>query len=74
MTPSGNVFKRVHGDDVRPSDAQGEGLERCIDAHSRLTDLWLDQLLEQGDDEDLVSTLHRREAWLSMMEARQKRG
>jgi hypothetical protein len=36
--------------------------------------LWLDRLIEQGDPGDLVSMVHRQQAWLEMLRARMGRG
>lgn len=72
MRPSSAAFKFVDDGEHTSAKTPADGLERCIDAHARMTGVWLDQLIEQGDDEDLVSTLHRREAWLAMMQDRLK--
>ncbi|WP_273187720.1 hypothetical protein [Hyphomonas adhaerens] len=63
---------------------QGEGdaargvrqdlLKEWMGSHTRILGLWLDRLLEEGDDADLVSMIHRQHAWLSMMQARMERG
>lgn len=66
------------------SALQGEGeaargvrqdlLKEWMGSHTRILGLWLDRLLEEGDDADLVSMIHRQHAWLSMMQARMERG
>ena len=63
---------------------QGEGeaargvrqdlLKEWMGSHTRILGLWLDRLLEEGDDAELVSMIHRQHAWLSMMQARMERG
>jgi hypothetical protein len=63
---------------------QGEGdaargvrqdlLREWMGSHTRILGLWLDRLLEEGDDAELVSMIHRQHAWLSMMQARMERG
>jgi hypothetical protein len=63
---------------------QGEGdaargvrqdlLKEWMGSHTRILGLWLDRLLEDGDDAELVSMIHRQHAWLSMMQARMERG
>lgn len=35
--------------------------------------LWLDRLIEQGDPGDLVSMVHRQQAWLELLRARMVR-
>ena len=32
--------------------------------------LWLDRLIEKGDPGDLISLLHRQQAWLEMLRTR----
>ncbi len=41
-----------------------------IESQSRVIGLWLDQLIAEGDDDELVSTLHRQQAWLEMIRQR----
>ena len=63
---------------------QGEGdaargvrqdlLKEWMGSHTRILGLWLDRLLEEGDDAEHVSMIHRQHAWLSMMQARMERG
>lgn len=55
-------------------NARQELLKEWMGSHTRILGLWLDRLLEEGDDEDLVSMIHRQHAWLSMMQARMERG
>ena len=43
-------------------------------SHTRIPGLWLDRLLEEGDDADLVSMIHRQHAWLCMMQDRMNHG
>lgn len=54
--------------------ARQELLKDWMGSHTRILGLWLDRLLEEGDDEDLISMIHRQHAWLSMMQARMERG
>ncbi|MEZ5945948.1 MAG: hypothetical protein R3C13_08175 [Hyphomonas sp.] len=49
-------------------------LSEWMDSHTRILGLWLDRLIEEGDDADLISMIHRQYAWLSMMQARLDRG
>ncbi len=49
-------------------------LKEWMGSHTRILGLWLDRLLEDGDDAELVSMIHRQHAWLSMMQARMERG
>lgn len=49
-------------------------LKEWMGSHTRILGLWLDRLLEEGDDAELVSMIHRQHAWLSMMQARTERG
>ncbi|MEZ6001382.1 hypothetical protein [Hyphomonas sp.] len=49
-------------------------LKEWMGSHTRILGLWLDRLLEEGDDAELVSMIHRQHAWLSMMQARMERG
>ena len=49
-------------------------LKEWMGSHTRILGLWLDRLLEEGDDAELVSMIHRQHAWLSMMQARMEQG
>jgi hypothetical protein len=53
------------------SPVSGKGpLCDWIDTQSVVLGLWLDRLIEQGDPDDLVSLVHRQQAWLEMMRDR----
>ncbi len=54
--------------------ARQDLLKEWMGSHTRILGLWLDRLLEEGDDAELVSMIHRQHAWLSMMQARMERG
>ena len=41
-----------------------------IDSQANVLGLWLDRLIEAGDPEDLVSLVHRQQAWLQLMRER----
>lgn len=41
-----------------------------IDSQANVLGLWLDRLIEQGDPDDLVSMVHRQQAWLELMRDR----
>ncbi|MFN7180837.1 hypothetical protein [Hyphomonas sp.] len=45
-----------------------------IDTQAGVLGLWLDRLIEQGDPDDLVSLVHRQQAWLELMRDRIRRG
>lgn len=45
-----------------------------IDSQANVLGIWLDRLIEQGDPGDLVSMVHRQQAWLEMLRARMGRG
>lgn len=44
-----------------------------VESQSRVTRLWLDQLIAEGDPNDLVSVIHRQAAWLDLMRERLER-
>lgn len=53
------------------SPASGQGpLCDWLGSQSSVLNLWLDRLIEQGDPDDLVSMVHRQQAWLELMRAR----
>jgi hypothetical protein len=80
----GSADHRPADTSCRCGPLQGEGdaargvrqdlLKEWMGSHTRILGLWLDRLLEEGDDADLVSMIHRQHAWLSMMQARMERG
>ncbi|WP_139792281.1 hypothetical protein [Henriciella litoralis] len=41
-----------------------------IDSQANVTKLWLDQLIAEGDPNDLISLIHRQAAWLDLMRSR----
>jgi hypothetical protein len=45
-----------------------------IDSQANVLGLWLDRLIEQGDPDDLVSMVHRQQAWLELLRTRMIRG
>ena len=88
MRQSGAALKLVsgHAPEIRPAEtrqaehvcdarsARHDLLKDWMGSHTRILGLWLDRLLEEGDDGELVSMIHRQHAWLSMMQARMERG
>jgi|TARA_Y100001947_G_C10207667_1_gene247760 hypothetical protein len=54
-----------------PSPARGQGrLLDWIDSQAKVTRIWLDQLIAEGDPDDMISLIHRQAAWLDMMRSR----
>lgn len=51
------------------SGGQGRLLD-WIDSQARVTRIWLDQLIAEGDPDDMISLIHRQAAWLDMMRSR----
>ena len=51
-------------------NARHDLLEACVEAHTRVSRLWLDRLLEEGDGDERISMIHRQQAWLSMLQSR----
>lgn len=43
-----------------------------VESQSRVTRIWLDELIAEGDPDDLVSVIHRQAAWLDLMRDRLK--
>lgn len=41
-----------------------------VESQSRVTRIWLDELIAEGDPNDLVSVIHRQAAWLELMRVR----
>jgi len=39
-----------------------------METHSRIMGFWLDRLIAEGDESDIVSMLHRQQSWLDMMQ------
>ncbi len=57
------------------SCASEQGSVRILDwveSQSRVTRIWMDQLIAEGDPNDLVSVIHKRAAWLDLMHQRLK--
>lgn len=64
----------LHGEGDAARGVRQDLLKEWMGSHTRILGLWLDRLLEEGDDAELVSMIHRQHAWLSMMQARMERG
>lgn len=59
------------GASPRPVPGAGQGrLLDWIDSQARVTRIWLDQLIAEGDPHDMISLIHRQAAWLDMMRSR----
>lgn len=43
-----------------------------VESQSRVTRIWLDELIAEGDPDDMVSVIHRQAAWLELMRERLK--
>lgn len=52
-----------------PGNGQGRLLD-WIDSQAKVTRIWLDQLIAEGDPDDMISLIHRQAAWLDMMRSR----
>lgn len=53
------------------SPARGQGrLLDWIESQAKVTRIWLDQLIAEGDPDDMISLIHRQAAWLDMMRSR----
>lgn len=50
-----------------------EALLDWMETHSRIMGFWLDRLIADGDEGDVVTMLHRQHAWLGMMQDRLRR-
>ena len=58
----------ARGREVRPCGTDGD--QRLIDwveSQASVTRIWLDQLIAEGDPQDLVSLIHKQAAWLDLM-------
>ncbi len=49
-----------------PAAATGP-LGDWMDSQANVLGLWLDRLIEAGDPADLISMVHRQQAWLQLM-------
>lgn len=59
--PTGAVSSPVPGKDP---------LCDWLDSQTCILGLWLDRLIAQGDPDDLISMIHRQQAWLELMRQR----
>ena len=44
-----------------------------METHSRIMGFWLDRLIDDGDEGDVVTMLHQQQSWLNMMQDRLRR-
>ena len=52
---------------LSPPAGRNRAAAEWLDSQSRIIGFWLDELIAEGDDDELISTLHRHEAWLNMV-------
>ena len=69
MSCTFDQFRQVAGERMEASPRRRAALD-WMESQSRVIGLWLDQLIAEGDSDELISTLHRQQAWLDMMQAR----
>ena len=56
---------------ARPGRATGRArLLDWVESQSRVTRIWLDELIAEGDPNDMASMIHRQAAWLELMQDR----
>ena len=56
-----------------PVPARREALLDWLETHSGIMGFWLDRLIEEGDEGEFVTMLHRQQSWLDMMQDRLRR-
>lgn len=58
----------------RQSGSEGQAAPKrlldWIDSQSKVTRIWLDELIAEGDPNDMISLIHRQAAWLDLMRSR----
>jgi len=69
MTCTFDQFRQAAAGQGQASPRRRAALD-WMESQSRVIGLWLDQLIAEGDNDELVSMLHRQQAWLDMMQAR----
>ena len=55
------------------AEAQDGGKVRILDwveSQSRVTRIWLDELIAEGDPNDFATLIHKQAAWLDLMRER----
>jgi hypothetical protein len=50
--------------------ARQHRLRDWIDSQASVTRIWLDQLIAEGDPQDMVTLIHKQAAWLDLMRSR----
>lgn len=53
----------------RPSSRPSRLLD-WVESQACVTRVWLDELIAEGDPQELVSLIHRQAAWLDLMKQR----
>ena len=57
-------------DATDPKETSRPAVLGWMETHSRVMGFWLDQLIAEGDEGEMVTMLHRQQKWLEMMQAR----
>lgn len=67
------MSERIHARAAKYSGNSRPALLDWMETHSRIMGFWLDRLIEDGDDGEVVTMLHRQQSWLNMMQDRLRR-
>lgn len=69
---TGNTLAKA-GDDSNRSEATHAAISDWMETQTRVMGFWLDRLIETDPDSDLITMLHRQQAWMSLMQDRVSR-
>ena len=66
------TFDTISSEAAHPGSCRPAVLD-WMETHSRVMGFWLDRLIAEGDESEMVSMLHRQQSWLEMMQVRLRR-
>ncbi len=69
-TPQTGARQVSSRDAEHPSALHGGPVSAWLETQSHVIGVWLDRLIAEGDPGDLVSLIHRHQAWIALMRQR----
>lgn len=64
---SRSIARKLDRSDDAARDQSAAPLVDWVETQACVLGLWLDRLIEEGDPDDLITLVHRQQAWLRLM-------
>lgn len=69
LTWTGSTAATIAAKDVTATASQ-QALSNWMETQTRVMGFWLDRLLEDDADSELITMIHRHQSWMAMMQHR----